>query len=81
MPDETLIETIIRKDDWNEFRVVADGPDIEIFVNGVSTAKYLENQKWVPPTGHIFLQAHSGGPYQILYKDIRLRKLEYKNCC
>jgi len=75
MPDETLIESIIIKDNWNEFRIIADGPEIEIFINGVSTAKFLENQKWVPATGHICLQAHSGGPYEILYKDIRLRKL------
>jgi hypothetical protein len=75
MPDRTLIESIIIKDNWNEYRVIADGPQIEIFVNGVSTAKYLEKEKWVPPTGHICLQAHSGGPYEILYKDIRLRKL------
>jgi hypothetical protein len=75
IPDRTLIESIIKKDDWNECRVIADGPEIEIFVNGVLTVKYLEKEKWVPATGHICLQAHSGGPYEILYKDIRLRKL------
>ena len=75
MPDEKLIESIVKKDDWNEVRIIADGPQIEIFVNGVSTAKFLENQKWVPATGRICLQAHSGGPYEILYKDLRLKKL------
>lgn len=75
MPDKKLIESIIKKDYWNECRVIANGPEIEIFVNGVLTAKYLEKEKWVPATGHICLQAHSGGPYEILYKDIRLRKL------
>lgn len=75
IPDRTLIESVIRKDGWNEYRIIADGPALELFVNGVSTAKYLERQKWVPTTGHICLQAHSGGPYEILYKDLRLKKL------
>jgi hypothetical protein len=75
MPDRSLIEDIIKKDIWNEFRIIANGPKIEIFVNGISTVNYIEKEKWVPGEGYICLQAHSGGPYEVRYKDIRLKKL------
>ena len=75
IPDRSLIENITKEDDWNELRIIANGPEIEIFINGISTVKYLEKEKWVPREGHFCLQAHSGGPYEIRYKDIRLRKL------
>jgi len=60
---------------WSEFRIIANGPEIEILINGISTVNYLEKEKWIPREGHICLQAHSGGPYEIRYKDIRLKKL------
>ena len=75
MPERSLIESIVKKDDWNEIHIIANGPEIEIQVNGVSTATFLERDKWVPEEGHIGLQVHSGGPCQVLYKDIKLRKL------
>ncbi|MFC1792397.1 family 16 glycoside hydrolase [Planctomycetota bacterium] len=55
--------------------MIANGPKIKILINGISTVNYLEKEKWIPREGHICLQAHSGGPYEILYKDIRLKKL------
>jgi len=75
IPDRSLIENIIKKDNWSEFRIIANGPEIEILINGISTVNYLEKEKWIPREGHICLQAHSGGPYEIRYKDIRLKKL------
>ena len=75
IPDRSLIENIIKEDNWNDLRIIVNGPEIEIFINGISIVNYLEKEKWVPREGHICLQAHSGGPYEVLYKDIRLKKL------
>ncbi len=75
IPDRSLIENIIKKDNWSEVRIIANGPEIEIWINGISTVNYSEKEKWVPKEGHIGLQAHSGGPYEVLYKDIRLKEL------
>ena len=74
IPERSSIESSIKKDNWNEVQIIANGPEIEILINGISTAKYFEEEKWVPREGHICLQAHSGGPYEVLYKDIKLRK-------
>ena len=73
--DKELIEEIIDPLEWNEINMTANGPDIEIKINGVTTAKYTE-QDDVPTSGYICLQAHSGGPYEIWYKNIVLNQLE-----
>lgn len=49
------------------------GSDLNI--NGVTTAKFTEKGH-VPSKGCIALQAHAGGPYEIWYKDIRLKQLD-----
>jgi hypothetical protein len=69
--EKELIEEIIDPFDWNEVNIKANGPDIEIMINGVSTAKYTE-QGDVAENGCICLQAHSGAPYEVWYKDIVL---------
>ena len=76
MPERSLIEHTIKKDDWNEIHIMAKGPQIEIQVNGIPTATFLEKETWVPREGHIGLQVHSGGPCKVLYKDIKLRQLQ-----
>ena len=73
--DKELIEEIIDPLEWNEVNIRAHGPDIEIKINGVTTAKFTEKGD-VPSKGSICLQAHAGGPYEIMYKDIVLNQLE-----
>ena len=73
--DKELMEEIIDPFDWNEIKIKANGPDIEIKINGVTTAKYTEKGN-VPSNGYICLQAHSGGPFEIWYKNIVLNQLE-----
>ena len=73
--DKELMEEIIDPFDWNEISIKANGPDIEIKINGVTTAQYTEKGD-IPSSGYICLQAHSGGPYEIWYKNIVLNQLE-----
>jgi len=73
--DRELIDEIIHPYGWNEIQIKASGPDIEIKINGVTTAKFTEKGH-VPLSGSICLQAHSGGPYEIWYKNIRLKQLD-----
>lgn len=73
--NKELVEELIDPLNWNEITITANGPDIEIKINGVTTAEYTE-QADVPSNGYICLQAHSGGPFEIWYKDIVLSQLE-----
>lgn len=72
--DRTLIQNIIKPQDWNEIKVIANGNDIEIKINGVTTVKYNEKGD-VSTKGFICLQVHKG-PYEVHYKDIRIKKLD-----
>ena len=69
-----LIEEVVDSNGWNEVHIKANGPDIEIKINGVSTAKYTE-QSDVPTKGCICLQTHSGKPYEIWYKNIIINQI------
>ena len=57
------------------FNTKSHAKEIEIKINGVSTAKYTEKGN-VPLSGSICLQAHSGGPYEVWYRNIRLKQPE-----
>jgi hypothetical protein len=73
IPDRGLIESVVIDDDWNELTILAIGPQITIRLNGTVVVDYTETEAWVPRDGFICLQAHSGGPYEINYKDIEIR--------
>ncbi|MBT8305269.1 MAG: DUF1080 domain-containing protein [Bacteroidia bacterium] len=74
--EKELIEEVVDPNGWNEIIIEANCPEIEIKINGVSTARYTEKGD-VPTSGCICLQTHAGEPYEIWYKNIVLKKLEY----
>ena len=76
--NESTIKEIVRPDDWNEVQIKANGLEIEIMINGISTVKFTEKGE-VPQTGRICLQAHAGGPFEVLYKDIFITNLDNAN--
>ena len=76
--NEAMIKEIARPDDWNEIKIKANGLEIEIMINGISTVKFTEKGE-VSQSGCICLQAHAGESYEVLYKDISLTNLnKYK---
>ncbi|WP_460219383.1 3-keto-disaccharide hydrolase [Psychroserpens sp. MEBiC05023] len=72
--ERELIHKIVKPYDWNEMKVIAFGNDIEIKVNGITTVQFTEKDN-VASKGSICLQAHSGDPYEIHYKNIRFKEL------
>ena len=66
-----------RFDDWNDFRILAQGPVITIWINGALATRYYETQTEdeVPRRGRLGLQIHSGPPAEARYKDIQIREL------
>jgi len=75
LSERELINRIVKPYDWNEVQVLAIGKEIEIKINGVTTVKYAEKSD-VSSKGVICLQAHQGEPYEVHYKDIRIRKID-----
>lgn len=73
--DET-IDKALKKGDWNELRVRAVGPKIELFLNGVPTVTYIEEDEKIQRSGIIGLQIHSGPPSEAWYRNIFIREMK-----
>ncbi len=63
------------KKGWNDYRIRCEGKRVRIWVNGVLTCDYTEKEKGIPGKGLIALQAHSGPPFEVWYREIVLEKL------
>lgn len=65
-----------RNDEWNRYRIVAQGDHIRSWVNGVPCADFHDA---TDASGFIGLQVHGikpgTGPYQVRWKNIRIREL------
>lgn len=65
----------VNDQDWNEYVIRAEGPRIQLWLNGMKTVDYTEPDASIDRSGVIALQVHSGGPMEAWYKDIVLREL------
>lgn len=74
--DTDKVNSVFRKDDWNEFRIRCQGPRIQIWLNGLKTVDYVEADDDVTRTGIIGLQIHGGAPAEAWYKDIVIEELK-----
>lgn len=71
--DMAKVEPALKRDGWNQYRIVCEGPRIQLFINGVRAADYTEQDKTIPLTGKIALQVHGGGNTLVRYRNIRIR--------
>ena len=70
------IQAALKMGDWNDLRIVANGNQLQHFVNGVLTADVTDADPAVAPkSGVIALQMHKGEPMTVQFKDIQLKKL------
>ena len=63
------------KDGWNDYRIRCEGPRIRIWINGILTCDYTEENKEIPLEGLIAVQAHSGAPFEVRYRNIEIEEL------
>ncbi|MEY4271638.1 MAG: hypothetical protein RL250_504 [Verrucomicrobiota bacterium] len=61
--------------EWNTYRIRAEGPRIQIWLNGVQTVDHVETDPSIPLVGRIALQIHGNAHSVVRYKDIALEKL------
>src|SRR6478609_2324487 len=55
------LQSKIKNEDWNEYRIVAKGNHLQHFINGVLMSEVIDNQKdKAAASGVIALQAHAG---------------------
>lgn len=60
---------------WNEYRIRAEGPRIQVWINGVAAIDYTETNPDIALDGQIGPQVHSGGACLVQIKDITIEEL------
>lgn len=75
-PDSVQILRWIKKNDWNDYEIRAEGRNIRLFINNYQTVEYLEEDTSIPQTGLIGIQIHGGGKAQVAIKDIQIIELD-----
>lgn len=77
-PDQAKMKSVIKVDDWNDYVIRAEGRRIQLWINGIQTVDYVEEDPTIDTAGVIALQIHGGPPSEAWYKDITLRDLSSK---
>ncbi len=74
--ETNLVARLEKPGDWNRYEIIARGPEIQIFLNGVRTAVWVEQEKNIAPEGLIALQIHGNNKAEISYRNISIEPLE-----
>lgn len=74
--DVSTLNHILKEDGWNSYIVRVKGNLHELYINGVKTADYIEQDTSIPTKGIIGLQLHSGGNAQLELRDITITELK-----
>ena len=62
--------------EWNDYRIRAEGPHIQMWLNGVQTVDYTETEPGIAMTGIIAVQIHGGATSLVQYKDLVIEELK-----
>lgn len=70
------LQKSIRKEDWNDYRIVASGFRFQHFINGNKTIECVDNDlEQRRASGLLALQIHVGPAMVVQFRNIRLKKL------
>ncbi|MHA3774423.1 PVC-type heme-binding CxxCH protein [Verrucomicrobiota bacterium sgz303538] len=73
--DMEQLAPVIRRNDWNEYVIRADGPRITTWINGVQGTDYYENETGIPRSGKLGIQIHGGGKALVQLREITIEEL------
>lgn len=70
------IQARIKKEDWNDYVIIAKGSHLRHFINGVPTVDVTEEcESKQLKSGVLALQLHQGPPMTVQFKNIRIKPL------
>ena len=74
--DAAEIGASIKKGDWNDYVIIAQGNHLQQFINGKQTMDMVDEELAKRAmSGILALQLHAGPPMMAQFKNIRLKKL------
>jgi len=73
--DPEALAAVVEDWDWNEYRILCEGPRIRSWINGVAALDFTEMDADIPLDGLLGLQAHGGGSFLVQMKDVTIEVL------
>ncbi len=73
--DMATLGPAIRRGDWNEYVIRAEGPRIRTWINGVLGVDFRETDPAIPLTGGIGIQLHSGGKAVVQVRNVTIEEI------
>ena len=67
---------LIRRDDWNDYVIRAEGRHVQLWLNGQQTVDYTERDTTIPQEGVFGLQIHQGAASEAWYKELTIQILD-----
>ncbi len=61
--------------EWNEYRIRAEGPRIQLWLNGVQTVDYTETDEGIDAKGMIAVPIHGNATALVQYKELKIVEL------
>lgn len=76
--DSNEIQNNIKKEEWNDYVVIAKGNHLQHFINGKQTIDVTDDREGGKgaKSGILALQLHAGDPMTVQFKNIRIKKLK-----
>ena len=73
--DAKELQSHIKKEDWNEYEITAQGNHLTHKINGHVTAEVIDNEvEKRAASGILALQLHAGPPMTVQFKNVRLKR-------
>jgi hypothetical protein len=74
-PKKEELDKVLKRDDWNKYRILCEGRHIQLWINDFKTVDYTEADEAIEQKGLIALQIHGGPPGEAHYRNIRIRRI------
>lgn len=74
-PKKEELDKVLKRDDWNRYRILCEGRHIQLWINDFKTVDYTEADAVIEQKGLIALQIHGGPPGEAHYRNIRIRRI------
>lgn len=74
--DLSTLKHVLKEDGWNSYIIRCKGNRHELYINGVKTSDYTEQDANIPAKGVIAVQVHSGGAAKVEFRDITITELK-----
>ncbi len=77
--DEKLLEAVIKRNDWNKYEIIADGPQLTHKINGKVMIQVLDlNHIERITKGYIGFQLHQGAPMKVEFRNVTITETPSK---